>query len=107
MSDILKLRKVVQTCSACPSQWDARTPDGRDVYVRYRSSHLSIHVASRRGQDALDGREAFYFYTGRGMDGQMEWKEVCELAADAYLGPVNCSQEWYNHYKVALADAAT
>lgn len=31
------LAKVVQTCSACPSQWDAWGTDGRYYYLRYRS----------------------------------------------------------------------
>lgn len=30
------LAKVVQTCSACPSQWDAWTIDGNYLYLRYR-----------------------------------------------------------------------
>lgn len=30
------LAKVVQTCWACPSQWDAWTPDGQYLYLRYR-----------------------------------------------------------------------
>lgn len=31
-----KLRRVVQTCSAYPSQWDAWTADGQYLYLRYR-----------------------------------------------------------------------
>ncbi|WP_046506189.1 hypothetical protein [Streptomyces odonnellii] len=31
-----KLVRVVQTCSACPSQWDAWTADGQYLYLRYR-----------------------------------------------------------------------
>ncbi len=30
------LAKVVQTCAACPSQWDAWTADGQYFYLRYR-----------------------------------------------------------------------
>ncbi len=30
------LVRVVQTCSACPSQWDAWTADGQHLYLRYR-----------------------------------------------------------------------
>ena len=32
----LTLAKVVETCSACPSQWDAWTTDGQYLYLRYR-----------------------------------------------------------------------
>jgi hypothetical protein len=31
-----KLVRVVQTCCACPSQWDAWTADGQYLYLRYR-----------------------------------------------------------------------
>ncbi|MEU4578960.1 hypothetical protein [Nonomuraea sp. NPDC023979] len=33
---MIVLTKVVQTCYACPSQWDAWDADGRYYYLRYR-----------------------------------------------------------------------
>ncbi|WP_432130622.1 hypothetical protein [Streptomyces tendae] len=30
------IARVVQTCFACPSQWDAWTIDGDYLYLRYR-----------------------------------------------------------------------
>lgn len=38
------LAKVVQTCWACPSQWDAWTPDGRYVYMRFRWGHGTVTI---------------------------------------------------------------
>lgn len=38
------LAKVVQTCFACPSQWDAWTPDGRYVYLRFRWGHGTVSM---------------------------------------------------------------
>ncbi|MEV8639382.1 hypothetical protein AB0395_47795 [Streptosporangium sp. NPDC051023] len=32
----IRLAKVVETCSACPTQWDAWTVDGQYLYLRYR-----------------------------------------------------------------------
>ncbi|WP_030303478.1 hypothetical protein [Streptomyces katrae] len=32
----LTLVKVVETCTACPSQWDAWAADGQYLYMRYR-----------------------------------------------------------------------
>ena len=31
------ITKIIETCSACPAQWSARTDDGRYVYIRYHS----------------------------------------------------------------------
>jgi len=30
------LARVVRTCTACPSQWDAWTTSGQYLYLRYR-----------------------------------------------------------------------
>lgn len=37
----LGLRELWQTCSACPSQWEGITEDGRSIYVRYRWGTLT------------------------------------------------------------------
>lgn len=34
--------KVVQTCHACPAQWNAETSTGDHLYVRYRWGWLQI-----------------------------------------------------------------
>lgn len=34
--------KAVQTCSACPSQWDAYDADGNYYYLRYRHGHGTV-----------------------------------------------------------------
>lgn len=40
----MKLKSIVQTCEACPSQWEAMTEDDRPVYIRYRWGELGIGV---------------------------------------------------------------
>lgn len=40
MTEVI-LTKVVETCGACPSQWDAWDLDGNYWYLRYRSAHGS------------------------------------------------------------------
>ena len=37
MSEVI-LTRIVETCSACPSQWDAWDLDGNYWYLRYRHS---------------------------------------------------------------------
>jgi hypothetical protein len=38
----LTLARVVETCRACPAQWDARTVDGQYLYLRYRHGVGSV-----------------------------------------------------------------
>lgn len=38
LANIRPLQRVVQTCVAAPSQWDAWTEDGHYLYLRYRHS---------------------------------------------------------------------
>ena len=33
---------LILTCSACPTQWEAETNDGRGAYIRYRWGCLTI-----------------------------------------------------------------
>lgn len=41
----LQFVKVVRTCSACPSQWDAWDAEGGYYYLRYRSGRGTIEQA--------------------------------------------------------------
>lgn len=42
MADQLTIARIVQTCEAFPSQWNAWTPDGQYLYLRYRSGRGSV-----------------------------------------------------------------
>lgn len=59
LRDIL-LTELTMTCSACPSQWDALTTDGRRLYIRYRWGTLTVShegevLFQKRIGDAFDG----------------------------------------------------
>jgi hypothetical protein len=47
---------IVETCDGFPSQWNAKTIDNRDVYIRYRHGFLSIDI---------NDVEYFHHYTKR------------------------------------------
>ncbi len=36
---MIRIVRAVQTCWACPSQWDAWTADGEYLYLRFRHGH--------------------------------------------------------------------
>lgn len=60
----IKVATLIQTCSACPSQWDLITESGKEFYIRYRWGNLSVSmrdhgdynlIYSRRHGDSCDG----------------------------------------------------
>lgn len=58
--ETIRITKLECTCSACPSQWQGRTDDGRSVYIRYRWGYGTVDVNSERvfsfsRGDSLDG----------------------------------------------------
>jgi hypothetical protein len=64
--------RAVQTCFACPSQWDAWTSDGTYLYLRYRSGHGTV-------QDK-DNRVVASFTHGDEFAGHMGLREFCRRA---------------------------
>jgi hypothetical protein len=49
-----KIKALQQTCVACPSQWDAETTDGEEVYIRYRWGRLSVQLGGPAGEFLYD-----------------------------------------------------
>ena len=52
----------METCAACPNQWDAWTADGQYLYLRYRSGIGTVDAYDAPGPDGWtvppDGRVA-------------------------------------------------
>jgi hypothetical protein len=78
------LVRAVQTCMACPSQWDAWDADGNYYYLRYRSGHGEIR--RYRTEDWLDSTDDEYeatvgtFDYGHPLDGTLSLAEFADLA---------------------------
>ncbi len=70
---MIKIKKLTCTCTACPSQWEGRTDDNREIYIRYRYGHLSVRVA---------GERIFQISHGDDMDGVMDFDTLKELTKD-------------------------
>lgn len=88
---IAPLTKVVQTCSACPSQWDAWTTTGQYLYLRYRFSRGTVDAYDNPDSDTWtkvpDGSVA-RFEQGDALDGEISLEDFLaaaglELAPDA------------------------
>jgi hypothetical protein len=65
---------IKRTCTACPSQWEGRTDDGRDVYVRFRWGGLSVGIG-----DGLDNAIRNESYRWDDYDGLNGWMTYAEL----------------------------
>jgi hypothetical protein len=59
-----------QTCSACPSQWQGYTSEGKELYIRFRHGYLAVYVDEQVVFDYSDNRLA---------DGYMETEEMLML----------------------------
>lgn len=68
---LIELAKVTQTCTACPSQWDAWSTDGKYVYIRYRSGILTVEVS---------GDKVFERKIGDNLSGHLLWSDVLAIA---------------------------
>jgi hypothetical protein len=56
----VRISNLIQTCSACPSQWEAVSELGQEVYIRYRWGTLRVDLDGEPFfetdlDDALDG----------------------------------------------------
>jgi len=72
--DLAKLRGG----GSFPSQFYGETHDGLDVYVRYRSGVLRVHVGNEPGDDALrDGNCILEADIGPPFDGSMSLTQFC------------------------------
>lgn len=79
----LILARVVRTCAAVPSQWNAWTVNGQYLYMRYRSGLGTVDAYdtedSEQWTQPPDGHIAF-FDTGEPYGGDMTLTEFCERA---------------------------
>jgi len=75
----MEIKDLVQTCEACPSQWEAKTPDERGIYIRFRWGFLSISVSDNPGEHGLDGKEVYGEQLGDGLDGVISWDKVSKI----------------------------
>ncbi|MEP4198767.1 MAG: hypothetical protein ABJL99_24340 [Aliishimia sp.] len=64
---------------ACPAQFEGRTPDGREVYIRYRGGTLSIKVARTPTEGAHSGVNILNIELGPPLDGTISAQQIISL----------------------------
>lgn len=76
---MITLVRAIQTCSACPSQWDAWDAAGNYYYLRYRWGHGTI--TQYPDADSLDLRAPdVQFSYGDSLDGVISLEDFAEKA---------------------------
>jgi hypothetical protein len=88
VDQLIKVVKVMKTCGAFPAQWEGKTEDGKDVYVRYRWGNLRVHVANVTGEDALYGTCVVDESYGDELCGELSYGELKELTKDVMEWPL-------------------
>jgi hypothetical protein len=86
---IIRVVSIEQTCSACPTQWEGLTSDGRVVYVRYRWGWLSIGVGGTL-EEAVGERRYYGARLGGQWDGELEFDQLVEATQGVFEWP--CKQ---------------
>lgn len=91
MCEKIKVVKIVNTCTACPSQWDGLTDDNRQIYVRYRWGSLDIRIGDMGDMSefgAVRGESIFDWDSdGDGWGGFMSYCELKSIASKFFDFP--------------------
>jgi len=80
------MKKIVQTCTISPSQWEGETDDGQFVYIRYRFGDLTIEIADNK-EAWSDGKLRVILdeHIGGRYDGEMDTSRMLELSGISFL----------------------
>ena len=83
----MKVKTIIETCSACPAQWEGSLEDGRTIYIRYRHGYLSIRLSPEPTNDifkAVENEEIFGTGYGGAWDGCMDLETVSKLSGSLF-----------------------
>ncbi|KUF18451.1 hypothetical protein [Streptomyces silvensis] len=81
---MITLVRVVETCRACPAQWDAWDTEGRYYYLRYRFGQGTVDTYANPDPETWDGVEggvAQFADPDEPMRGTIELTEFLHRAA--------------------------
>ncbi|MGI5288046.1 hypothetical protein ACQEVF_32540 [Nonomuraea polychroma] len=88
------LAKVVQTCAACPSQWDAWTVDGQYLYLRYRFGVGTVEAQPSPDEDTWSDRPPLVKFGEPSLHGSISLEEFVAAADIKLADHPGHRQEW-------------
>ncbi|MEV8402568.1 hypothetical protein [Streptomyces niveus] len=68
----IALARVVETCAALPSQWDAWTPDGQYLYLRYRFGIGTVEAQPGPDPEGWSDDEPLAQFGEQSLDGTID-----------------------------------
>ena len=73
----MRKAKLIQTCDACPSQWEGYTDKHEPVYIRYRWGYLSVSIGKvNQSIEEIYQNESFGWQIGAGFAGFLSFEEL-------------------------------
>jgi hypothetical protein len=73
---MVRVSKLTQTCTKSPTQWEGRTSDGRQVYVRYRWGWLTIGIGQTLDEAVINEKNLFERQLGEKQDGDLDYAKL-------------------------------
>lgn len=77
------ITKLLNTCSACPSQWYAWDASGQKYYIRFRWGDFEMVTVAGEELSTADtmGRNLVEYCSDDGYDGSMDFERLKEVTA--------------------------
>jgi hypothetical protein len=82
---MITVTTLVQTCNACPTQWEGATTDGRTIYVRFRWGYLTIGLGNTL-DEAVDDL-TFDVAFGDNLLGVLSFDQLKTITAGHFVWP--------------------
>lgn len=76
---MVRVASLTQTCAKSPSQWEGRTNDGQQVYVRYRWGRLTIGIGNTVEEPVKNQNNLFEKQLGDRLDGHLDYAKLRTL----------------------------
>lgn len=74
---MMKIKFLKRTCIACPSQWEGKLSDGREIYIRFRWGKLTVNVGKDL-TDAINNRPILEESTDNEWEGFLSNKHIID-----------------------------
>lgn len=97
---MIAIDRIVQTCAACPSQWEGFLTDGRAFYIRFRHGSLYMDVHPTNPLQKEDSERVLDWDDDTNWRGEMDYAELCSILSRAGITAppeMNSDNRWHPH----------